>query len=494
MASQNPTIRSFIDSLTPKQKVELVQRRLEKMALERGRVLWDPDPVNWITKHFWVPELKGPLQLHPYQAAVLREATRRDKEGKFIYSTVVWSDIKKSIKSTIAAARALWTGWGVDWGSTYIIANDLKQADSRVGYYMRRAIELNPILKASCQVVRYRITFPNHGFSESVAIDPSGEAGSNADLIVFSELWGAHQEAQQKMWTEMTLSPTKYGYSQRWVETYAGYSGESPLLEQLYQQGVNEGRRLLLPGAPKDLEVFANDSARLLVLWNTKPRLSWQTEDYYAQEAAVLTPSEFNRVHRNQWSSASGEFVPKEWWDKCAGIIPTITGNDGVVVGIDAGVASDCFAIVIATRKAGQVQVIYAKAWQPKPGHKLDFAGPEAELRRIAAEYNVLEFAYDQYQLHDMATRLSRKEGLGWFNDFSQGQQRMVADKNLYDLIRERRITHPNITVLNDHIQNANAQTDKEKMRIVKRAEHLKIDCAVALSMAAYETVRLNLG
>ncbi len=30
-------------------------------------------------------------------------------------------------------------------------------------------------------------------------------AGGNADAVCFSELWGAHQEAQQRMWTEQTL-------------------------------------------------------------------------------------------------------------------------------------------------------------------------------------------------------------------------------------------------------------------------------------------------
>jgi phage terminase large subunit-like protein len=40
---------------------------------------------------------------------------------------------------------------------------------------------------------------------------------------------------------------------------------------------------------------------------------------------------------------------------------------------------------------------------------------------------------------------------------------------------------------------NANAEIKGEKMRIVKRAEYMKIDLTVALSMAAYEALRLNL-
>lgn len=485
-------VASILAGLTDAQKLQLAQQRIQAILAQKGKIMWEDDCASWIEKNFWVPELKGPLQLAPYQRAALREATRRGSDGKFVYTTIIWSDIKKSIKSTIAAARVLWTLFGVEWANAYIIANDLKGADSRVGFYLRRAIELNPVMKAASHIRNYRVDLPNHSFAESIAIDPAGEAGSNADLVVFSELWGAHENAKQKMWTEMTLPPNKHGYSQRWVETYAGYSGESPLLEQLYQTGVKEGHKIRLANAPSDLEVYANEAKKMFVMWNTRPRLPWQTDEYYAQEEGILTPSEFQRIHRNQWISATGQFVPADWWAACAGETIKPDKHKPVIVGMDAGVSSDCFAIVVVTGNAGIIEVVEVKVWKPKPGKKLDFDGPETYLKNLAKRFNVTEFAYDQYQLHDMATRL-RKLGLGWFNQFSQGQDRMIADKHLYDLIRERRLRHPNIDELTEHVMNANAETDKEKMRIVKRAEHLKIDAAVSLSMAAFEAKRLHL-
>lgn len=39
---------------------------------------------------------------------------------------------------------------------------------------------------------------------------------------------------------------------------------------------------------------------------------------------------------------------------------------------------------------------------------------------------------------------------------------------------------------LTQHVKNANARLEDERLRIVKRSEHLKVDLAVALSMAAY--------
>lgn len=472
---------------------------LARRTLQRVRAIPVPtqapavldDPIAWIESEFYIPELNGPIKLADYQQAALREAYRRDDQGHFVYSVVVWSDIKKSAKSSIAAAVVLERARRLYYGSIKVVANDLKQADSRVAFYARRAIELNPRLTSRVKVKPsgYHMEFDNRTRVEAVPVDPKGEAGGNDDLIVFSELWAANQTAAQRMWTEMTLSPTKYGQSQRWVETYAGFSGESPLLEQLYQTGVAEGRQLDL-GVP-GLEVYASDSARMLVLWNTQPRLPWQSAEYYAQEAAILLPSEFQRVHRNAWVTSENVFVPGEWWAACQGD----TAIDApVVIGMDAGVSNDCFAIVGVSRRGDQVYVRFVRVWKPPKGGAIDFAEPEQAIHDLCQQYNVVQVAYDPYQLHQMATRL-RRDGVTWMREFPQGQDRLKADKGLYDSIRDRHITHDGDAVLAEHIKNANAKSegDVDKLRMVKRADHLKIDAAVALSMAHAESRRLNL-
>jgi len=452
-------------------------------------------PVDWIQSEFYIPELSGPIVLHPYQIAALNEAYRTDADGKFVYSVVVWSDIKKSAKSSIAAAVALERARRANYGSIKIVANDLKQADSRVAFYARRAMELNTKEFQTWKVnpSGYNIKTPTHTTIEAIPVDPKGEAGGNDDLIIFSELWAANQTAAQRMWTEMTLSPTKYGYSQRWVETYAGFSGESPLLEQLYEAGVKAGRQLDV-GIP-GLELYANDTARMLCLWNTQPRLPWQTEEYYAQESAILTPSEFGRVHRNQWATSENTFVPAEWWAACAGDIPAFDERVPVVVGMDAGVSSDTFALVGVSRIGDITYVRFCRIWKPPKQGKIDFDEIDSFIRNeLVKQYNVVQIAYDPHQLHDMATRL-RKDSVTWMYEFKQANPRLEADKALYDVIRDRRIVHSGDPQLTEHVKNANSKSegDIDKLRIVKRAEHLKIDACVALSMANSEARRLAL-
>jgi phage terminase large subunit-like protein len=477
--------------------------------------LVDPDPVRWAQRHFFVPELRGPVVLHPYQKLAMREALAVDflpnnEDGslgdwQYRYSTIVWSDIKKSIKSTIAAAICLWKAFQQDWSTIYTVANDLKQADSRVGYYIRRAIELNPILRDYCKIRNYKISLPNHSTIESIPLDPTGEAGSNADMIVFSELWGATSKTAERMWVEMTLSPTKFGKSFRWVETYAGYTDSSTLLRGLYESAVLNGTRL-----HDDVEIYADKPARLFAMWNTRPRLSWQTTEYYAQEQAVMAsmPEEFNRVHRNEWLEGSrSRFIENiALWDQCASIsLPDVTSRTPMVLAADAAISGDTFGLVGLTRHPRLVDgvvISLVRLWDPKTAEdkyivispkgmrQLNFSAIEEDIRDICKNFNVLACGYDPYQLHHMMTRLDLDNSVRTIA-ITQGAPRMIADKALLDAILTRKVTfnpkNSEVSLVRQHVDNADRQTDKKgNLRMVKRSDKLKIDLAVCASMANY--------
>ena len=244
--------------------------------------LMDPkaDDIDWITTHFWIPELKGPIWLADYQKTMLRMALSKDENGLFNYSLIVWSDIKKSIKSTIAAAVALRRAFQLDWGSIKVIGNDQKQAASRSYYYLTRAIRLNPemqnmVEKGEIRVNRNTVFFDfNNTTLEAIPVDPGGESGGNDDHIVWTEAWSSKSKAAQTLWTEMVIPPQKFGKGLKWVETYAGYTGDAPILEPLYEGNVKEKYRI-----HKDYPIYKN--GHTLVMWNQTPRLPWQSSAYY---------------------------------------------------------------------------------------------------------------------------------------------------------------------------------------------------------------------
>jgi len=246
--------------------------------------------------------------------------------------------------------------------------------------------------------------------------------------------------------------------------------------------------------------------------------------DGFAQaRSQTLTELEARVLLEAQWEDLTeGQpFLPDmTWWDHCREELPPLRPHEPLIIGLDAATGrtssvSDCFAIVGVTRhpdpaKAdNSVAVRYAKTWQARPGGKIDYRGdeynpgPERELLRLCgydldgsgapafrqgSGYNVVAVVYDPTELHDMATRLYRA-GVAFFREFSQGRLRNEADRQLLDIVRERRVAHDGDETLREHVKNADRKTDESghQMRIVKRYDSGKIDLAVALSMAAYQ-------
>jgi len=229
---------------------------------------------------------------------------------------------------------------------------------------------------------------------------------------------------------------------------------------------------------------------------------------YVEEVRKTLTEAEARVNLEAEWEDIEDteKFLPSmTLWDLCQGEIPALTKHEPMVLAVDAAVGrtsgwSDCFGLLGVTRhpdpkyRHNQLFIRYIRAWQAKPGNKIDFDQPRSEIRYLCENYNVVMICYDPHQLHDMMQGLN-KENIGWFFEFSQGTRRLEADRQLLDLILERRIWHNGDPVLREHISNANRKLtdDGKRLRIVKREEDLKIDLSVCLSMASHQSLYLNI-
>jgi len=385
----------------------------------------------------------------------------------------------------------------------YLAANDGSQSEDRLLSAVSKAVRFSPALSKWKVTSRpAKIALPNGSFIEAIPVDPTGEAGANPTGVFFSELWGYGVRHKQRLFTEMTLSPVRRGRCIRWIDTYAGYDGESPTLQGLYDQTVDGGKGKHHPDFP-DFPVFINESARIFCYWDHEPRMPWQLGEmgriYYAQEEAVLPPHEFRRLHKNQWVTSEESFIEPEWWGQCQERL-VFDEREPMILGVDAATSDDCFAIVGVSRHPDpdrvdtDVAVRYVKIWRAGKGRKIDFDEPEWAIKNLCENNNVVVIPYDEYQLHQMMSRL-RAEAIAYCKPFSQGGRRIEADTDLRRLILRGGIAHSGEPDLTDHLNNAAASMDKnsKKLRMVKKAADKKIDAAVALSMASYECLRLNL-
>lgn len=495
------------NALSEKNQGEYLLDRMKIKIRKRLSLRMLPDIVDWIQSNFMLYDTGTLMTLYDCQTRPLRLAMSLDEKDNFRYSTILWSWPKKSAKSSVIASVVDYIAWNRPYSQIRLFSNDLKQSDSRVGFILRENLKLGTRKNyVHIKPSGYSIDYENGSRVEMVPIDPSGEAGGNDDLIVYSELWGWKSKAHQQMWSEATLSPNKFGRSQRWIDSYAGYTGSSPVLSMIYKTGVEEGEKVF-----DDLEVYTNDKARIMSTWVTHPMLPWQTSDdgkeYYIEQSSTLLPNEYARMHNNQWVSDTESFIPSEWLDACVQQpLPAYEKNEPWVIALDAAVSGDCFGLIACTRRNGIVIVRQVRKWTPpKGGQIMYFAppgtppeqdeSPAGELRRLISRHSVVKVVYDVFQLHSFCHQL-KDELICYFEEFPQTGKRLLADKALRDDIRERHIIYDGNPDLRDHLLNANAKNEGEadKLRLVKRNDNAKIDLAVCLSMCNYTAVEMNLG
>ena len=224
------------------------------------------------------PETGRPFVLLPAEREFLTHAFKIGDNGKLLYSEWLYSCPKKSGKTTFAALIIITMVllFGGSFPEAFALANDQEQAAGRVYEFIKRIIAASPLLKNEAQITQYKITFPAFNATiQAIASDAGSAAGANPVISCFDELWAYTSERSRRLFDEMNVPPTRK-ISARLTVTYAGFEGESVLLEELYKRGLQQQQ------IGDDL--YAGDG--LLMFWTHKPVAPWQDEAWADINAA----------------------------------------------------------------------------------------------------------------------------------------------------------------------------------------------------------------
>lgn len=451
-----------------------------------------PDIVEWAESRFYVA--KGTtIQLQPVQKAVLREFFRMEGR-RFVYTDGLYSTIKKSGKTTIAALVCQWAceTWG-EMKEIYHMGNKLGQAQARAFKIVTRSIMWSPF-RDEWEITATKLThLPTNSFIQALPVNAAGEAGGHQCLTTWTEFHGYIYEENNRMWEELQPIPTE-PLSFRFVESYAGYEGESMLLWQMWQRAM-KGRRV-----HEEYPIYATDDGLIAYIDQgvDARRMPWQTPEYYAKAEASSLPHEFRRIHLNEWVSSQNALINVALWDRLRadvldGINPRMTD---VVLAADASVSGDCTALAVIGWRDGYVVEYETFIWEPPTGGRLDYGQTiEPAIRAAFDRWRVIGVAYDPYQLHDMMTRLKKEFAPHdddadardkFFYAFPQGGERLEADTQLMTRIRQGKLWHSGNDAVRQHLQNADGKAVGDKtVRIVKRGSNMPVDAIVAISMGA---------
>jgi phage terminase large subunit-like protein len=444
---------------------------------------WRSDPIGFIESVLHDPETEKPFQLLPAEKDFLAHAFKRDADGRLLYPEQVFAAPKKSGKTGFGALHMLTVIllFGDRFAEGYALANDLEQAQSRVFQAIKRIVEASPLLKREAKVTADKIVFPafHSATISAVTCDYAGMAGANPTISVFDELWGYVSENSRRLWDEMVPPPTRK-VTCRLTVTYAGFSGESVLLEELNKRGM----------AQPEVGPCLHAGDGMLMAWHHEPIAPWQTEAWLAEMRRSLRPNQFLRMIENRFVSAESSFVDMEKWDCC--VDPTLTPvfadkNLLVDIGVDASVKHDSTAIVATTPLSDKrVRLVTHRIFQPTPDQPLDFeATVEATLIDLCSRFAVRAIRFDPYQMQAVAQRL-QKRGLP-VREFPQTVPNLtLASQGLWELIESRGLILYPDAAMRLAASRAIAIESPRGWRIAKEKQSHKIDVIVALGMAAH--------
>lgn len=480
-----------------------------------------PDFIEWAESPsgVYLPDKEKPTLAtwQPYQVDILRHVFPAG-EGRLPYAEFIWSEPKKSGKTTTAAACHLYFALFVAMpGEQYVLANDLEGASDRTFQAIRGCLEIAARQKGSLirdgmwREVGTKIVLRDKRGETSIkalANDYKGGAGGNQSFVTIDEVWGFTRPSDLGLLTEFAPVPTREN-SMTMYTGYQGYEGESNYWHDLIDGVVAAGEPV-----PELAHIEDGDGkpacwrhGRTFLFYSHLCRHPWHTEEYLTGRRARMPLSEYLRVWENRRVKNSSTLCTDAEWDRLYDPeLRALYPDDKrmVVVGVDAATKKDAAAVVAVTLNpvTHRYEVVFCRVWQPQgePLKLTETVGPAiVELHR---NYRVLATYYDNYQMAAIS-EICQRAGVTMV-DYPQTAARLESDTLLQDSIRGNNLAHYGDPVLREHITNAVVKVQKERgVRIFKELTSKKVDAAVALAMAMKgateylgrgETGRLGMG
>jgi phage terminase large subunit-like protein len=454
--------------------------------------------IDWAETNWVVPETRKLIRLRPWQRAALLAMFSPDGSPSQ-WETFLISTVKKAGKTETNAIATTYAALTFPAPETvYCVANDLEQAQDRVFERIARAVRAMGLVKTGAAVVgKSEIVLPETS-TRIVALpaDFAGAAGALFGVSSWTELWGYRHEAHVRLWEELTPIPNRR--SLRIVDSYAGFSGDAPVLEPLWNRAL-AGERI-----DDELPIYATGKLWALIDSGEEAQArAWLGDpgdmgSYYEEQRASLRPGTYARLHLNQWQSGEEAFLTSEEWDACvepslAPLLPEQCRHLSLSIGVDAATKGDCAAVVAVAkdRTTGQLRLVQHRIWTPKQDEPLDLEETiEAYLldsRR--RRFHIHRVLYDPFQMARSAVTLKRA-GLP-MEEYPQTTGNLTAaGQNLFELVRGRNLRMYPDDELRGHALNAVAVDTGRGWRLAKEKSSRKIDGVVALSFACLDALR----
>jgi phage terminase large subunit-like protein len=446
---------------------------------------WRANPLGFIERELHDPATGKPFVLLPAERDFLRHLFTFTEDGRLRYPEAIYAAPKKSGKTTLAAivVITLLLLYGSRYAEGICCANDFEQASSRVFEMVRRIIEVSPLLRADAKLTQDKITLAGTTVT-AIPSNYASAAGADPVISTFDELWGFASERARRLFDELVPPPTRK-IALRLTVTYAGFSGESVLLEELYQRGIEQ----------PEIAPSLHAGAGMLMAWHHEPVAPWQTEAWLADMRRSLRPNQFSRMIENRFVATDASFVDMALWD--AGVDPKLGRmiSDRALpcwAAVDASVKHDSTALALVSfdKATQQVRLCDHRIITPSADKPIDFAvDVERTLRDWHDRFLLRSIYYDPYQMQAVAQRLAQQHLP--MKEFPQTIPNLTAmAEALFDSIKGRNLLLYPDEQMRTAIARAIAVEGARGWKISKERQSHKIDIVIALGMAVLAAIK----
>jgi phage terminase large subunit-like protein len=447
------------------------------------------DPATWAESRYgWITETGQPVTLADWQGAILAEYWQRRDD----ISTLFISCPKKTGKTFLNSLLVCYR-WLTLPGVHFALGNDKDQASLLQSAMITEMVKRHPILKRYTKVNKSELIFtPTDSRLFTLPSDYAGSAGHNFLTVSFTELWAFTFEGHIRLYEELTPPPLVNAL--RIVDSYAGFDGESLLLDQVWKRGesgqrVNAEWPIILSGQQLSYIHQGEEAQRRCWRGTEAQRIA-----YYAEQAETLRPGTYNRLHLNLWAASEDVFITSEQWDALVTAGYRCPGPDKSVflhVAADIGVKHDHSAIVSVFRKDGELWLGPWRIWKPE-SKEVDLQAVEDYLVWLYESYGIGTMSGDPSQFLHIKQRL-QATGIPVTEFVQSPSQMTVAGNTLFDVIRQGRLrVYSGADELKQYVLNARAKETERGIRLVKQTQGRKIDAAIALAMAVTDAEQLG--
>ena len=470
-------------------------------AIERGQgedAIRFAESYGIITKDSVAGKAGTPLNLRPWQKALIRNVFAHDEHGNLQARTQLIGTPRKNGKSALGSVLALYSLIaGPRGGEVYSIAAEKEQA--RIVFAdARRMIEASPDLLELCTLYRDAIEVPSLGSVYRVlSAEAYSKEGLNPHFVLADEL---HAFGNRDLFDVMSLAMGARKSASLVAITTAGQktdqTGRDSVCYELYQYGTK-----VATGEVEDDSFFmawweSDGDHRDPKTWKeANPAYDDLNIPADFESAVRRTPeAQFRTKRCNQWVSSQISWLPTGAWESREAMFH-VKPDDNIVLGFDGSFSGDASVIVGATIPKTEdepVRVFLVKAWEKDLTiHDDDWRVDIADVENTIIEFcrthpNVKEIACDPFRWQ-RSMQILEEKGLPIVEWPSTSPRRMVAAcAKVYDMVMEERIEHDGNPLIGRHLANAVTKVDNLGPRIVKDARNSprKIDGAVAMVIA----------